>query len=234
MTKKSIYFLCTGNTCRSQMAEGFAKKYLGDTHEIYSAGIEPREIHPFAIKVMKEKGIDISEQTSDLVSTKLLNQVDFVITLCKDAKERCPAILPRASHYHWAFEDPAKVKGTEDEIMESFRVVRDEIEAAIKNFIEGNAGAVFNSKASIDNDLKQKADFGERIQLIRKHKGLSVKEFAAELKISEAYLSKTENNMTEPSKFFIHRLAAACQMDYDDLIDSLYYVDSSAILKLLK
>ena len=79
-------------------------------YEIFSAGIEPRGINPWAVKVMKEKGIDISNQTSDVVSTKLLNQVDVVITLCKDAKERCPVILPRASHYHWAFDDPAKAR----------------------------------------------------------------------------------------------------------------------------
>jgi arsenate reductase (thioredoxin) len=86
--KQMIYFLCTGNSCRSQMAEGFAKKYLGDSFEILSAGIEPRGLNPWAIEVMKEKGIDISSQTSDIVNTKLLNRADYVITVCKDAKER--------------------------------------------------------------------------------------------------------------------------------------------------
>ena len=74
---------------------------------------KPLGINPLAIKVMQEIGIDISTQTSDVVSTKLLSQSDFVVTLCKDAKERCPVILPRSSHYHWAFDDPAKARGTE-------------------------------------------------------------------------------------------------------------------------
>ena len=213
MSKKSIYFLCTGNSCRSQMAEGFAKKYLGETYEILSAGIEPLGIHPFAIKVMKEKGIDISDQTSDVVTTKLLNEADFVITLCKDAKERCPVILPRASHYHWAFDDPAKTRGTEEEVFEEFRRVRDEIEATIKKFIQGDTGvAIELNKNSKFNQLKQKDDFGKHIREIREGKALSIKDFAEQLQISEDYLSNTEKNMTEPSKFFIHRLASVLKL----------------------
>ena len=89
--KQMIYFLCTGNSCRSQMAEGFAKKYLGDTFEVLSAGIDPKGINPWAVKVINvKKDIDITSQTSDIVSTKLLNKADYVITLCKDARERCP------------------------------------------------------------------------------------------------------------------------------------------------
>lgn len=86
MDKTSIYFLCTGNSCRSQMAEGFAKKYLGNNYEVLSAGIEARGIHPLAIKVMNEKGIDISDQTSDVVNVKSLNKADIVITLWKDVQ----------------------------------------------------------------------------------------------------------------------------------------------------
>ena len=231
MTKKSIYFLCTGNSCRSQMAEGFAKKYLGDRYEIYSAGIEPRGINPWSVKVMLEKGIDISDQTSDVVSTKLLNQVDSVITLCKDAQERCPVTLPRANHYHWAFDDPAKVRGSEEEIINEFRRVRDEIELTIQKFIQGDPGTAYNLNESKNDYLKQREDFGEQIQLIRKRKGYSLEELAEELQVSEGYLSKTEKNMTEPSKFFIHHLASACQVNYDDLMDTLYYVDIKDVLK---
>ena len=171
---------------------------------------------------MQEKGIDISHQTSDVVTTKLLNETDFVITLCKDSMERCPVILPRASHFHWAFDDPAKTRGTEDEILEEFRRVRDEIEATIQKFIQGDTGVAidFNKNSNLINS-KQKDDFGKGIQQIREGKGLSIKDFAEQLQISEHYLSKTENNMTEPSKFFIHRLASVSKVDYDELLDHL-------------
>lgn len=231
--KQKVYFLCTGNSCRGQMAEGFAKKYLEDSYEIYSAGIEPRGINPLAIKVMQEKGIDITNQTSDLVSTKLLNQSDFVITLCKDAKERCPVVLPRSSHYHWPFDDPAQFRGTEVEILNEFRRVRDEIESNIQKFIQGDAGVAVDINVKKNEQLVKKKDFGDIIRLIRESKGVSVEELADLLQISEDYLLKTEKNMTEPSKFFIHRLANACQVNYDDVIDRLYYVKSEDISNLI-
>ena len=219
--KQIIYFLCTGNSCRSQMAEGFAKQYLGDSFEVLSAGIEPKGLNPWAIEVMKEKGIDISSQTSDIVSTKLVNQADYVITLCKDAKERCPVILPRSRHYHWSFDDPALIQGNDEEIREAFRSVRDEIEETIQKFINGDAGVAIDFK---NNDIhyKQKKDFGETIKLIREQKGWSLEEFANKMQISEDYLSKTEKNLTEPSKFFIHRLAAVSMIPYENLISTLY------------
>lgn len=224
MNFSSIYFLCTGNSCRSQMAEGFAKKYLGNEYEIYSAGIEAKGIHPFAIQVMSEKGIDISNQTSDLVTIQLLNKADFVITLCKDAKERCPVILPRASHYHWAFDDPAKAQGTESEILDEFRRVRDEIEATMQKFAQGDAGVAFYINENKQQELKKREDFGKRIQMIREQKGLSLKELSVQLQVSEDYLSRTEKSMTEPSKFFIHRVASALQVEHDDLMDHLFIV----------
>ncbi|BDH63583.1 hypothetical protein MTP04_37130 [Lysinibacillus sp. PLM2] len=227
----SIYFLCTGNSCRSQMAEGFAKKYLGSGYDVYSAGIEPRGLHPLAVEVMKEKGIDISNQTSDVVSAKLITQVDFVVTLCKDAKEGCPAILPRAGHYHWSFDDPAKARGTEEEVLDEFRRIRDEIEATIIKFIQGDTGVAFDANNTKLNYLKRKDDFGARIQKLREQKGLSIQDLEKKLNINDDYLSKTENNLTEPSKFFIHRLAWACGVEYEDLLDDLYYVEHSDILK---
>ena len=227
----SIYFLCIGNSCRSQMAEGFAKKYLGSGYDIYSAGIEPRGLHPLAVEVMKEKGIDITSQTSDVVSARLLTQVDFVFTLCKDAQEACPAILPRAGHYHWSFDDPAKARGSEEEVLNEFRRVRDEIEATIIKFIQGDTGATFDANNTRMNILKRKEDFGTRIQQLREETGLSIQDLANKLNMNDDYLSKTEKNLTEPSKFFIHRLAWACEVNYEDLLDNLYYVEISDILK---
>ena len=225
-----IYFLCTGNSCRSQMAEGFAKKYLEDTFEILSAGIDPKGINPWAVKVMLEKDIDITNQTSDIVSTKLLNKADYVITLCKDARERCPVVIPRSRHYHWAFDDPSKARGTGEEILEIFRSVRDEIEENIQKFIKGDAGVAINFKKDEFGLYHKNEDFGNTIKCIRERKGLSLHELASRLQISKEYLAKTEMNLTEPSKFFIHRLASVCHLQYDDLIDQLYYVKQSDII----
>ncbi|HWO96848.1 MAG TPA: arsenate reductase (thioredoxin) [Bacillus sp. (in: firmicutes)] len=132
--KKIIYFLCTGNSCRSQMAEGFGKKYLGDRYDVYSAGIEAHGLNPNAVKAMKEKGIDILNQTSDRIDAELLNKADFVITLCGDANEKCPMTPPQVKRSHWGFDDPAKAEGTEEEKWAVFQRVRDEIENRIKQF----------------------------------------------------------------------------------------------------
>jgi arsenate reductase len=123
--KKIIYFLCTGNSCRSQMAEGFAKKYLGDRFEVYSAGIEAHGLNPNAVKVMAEKGIDISGQTSDVINPELLNRADYVITLCGDANDKCPMTPPHVKREHWGIDDPAKATGTEEEKWAVFRRVRE-------------------------------------------------------------------------------------------------------------
>ncbi len=132
--KKIVYFLCTGNSCRSQMAEGFGKKYLGDRYEVYSAGIEAHGLNPRAVKAMAEKGIDISGQTSDRIDPDLLNKADYVITLCGDANDKCPITPPHGKRYHWGFDDPAKAAGTDEEKWNVFRRVRDEIEERIKRF----------------------------------------------------------------------------------------------------
>jgi arsenate reductase (thioredoxin) len=132
--KKIIYFLCTGNACRSQMAEGFGKKYLGDRFNVYSAGIEAHGLNPKAVKVMAEKGIDISCQTSDVIEPELLNKADYVITLCGDANDKCPMTPPHVHRDHWGLDDPAKAQGAEEEVWEVFRRVRDQIEARIIKF----------------------------------------------------------------------------------------------------
>ncbi|WP_010271680.1 arsenate reductase (thioredoxin) [Paenibacillus senegalensis] len=136
--KKVLYFLCTGNSCRSQMAEGFGHHYLGDKYEVYSAGIEAHGLNPNAIKAMAEKGMDITQQTSDVIDQQTLHRADYVITLCGDANDKCPLTPPHITRYHWGFDDPAKATGTEEERWDVFRRVRDEIEARIKRFaVEG-------------------------------------------------------------------------------------------------
>ena len=132
--KKIIVFLCTGNACRSQMAEGFAKKYLRDRYDVYSAGIEAHGLNPNAVKAMHEVGIDISQQTSDRINMKLLEKADNVITLCGDAKDRCPMTPPHVKREHWGFEDPAKAIGTDAEKWSVFQQVRDQIGEKIKLF----------------------------------------------------------------------------------------------------
>ncbi|BAU28045.1 arsenate reductase [Aneurinibacillus soli] len=134
VNKKVIYFLCTGNSCRSQMAEGFGKKYLSDKYEVYSAGIEAHGLNPNAIKVMAEKEIDISNQTSDVIDPELLNKADYVVTLCGDANDKCPMTPAHVKRDHWGFDDPAKATGTEEEKWAFFQRVRDEIEERIRYF----------------------------------------------------------------------------------------------------
>lgn len=135
VSKKRILFLCTGNSCRSQMAEGFAKKMLLKNMEIFSAGLEPKGVHPMAIKVMQGVGIDISKQESKNISEISLDKINIVITLCGDAAERCPIFPGKVERIHWALEDPAKAKGSEEEIAIVFRKVRDNIKSCIINYL---------------------------------------------------------------------------------------------------
>ncbi|MGV3487490.1 MAG: arsenate reductase (thioredoxin) [Tuberibacillus sp.] len=135
--KKTIYFLCTGNSCRSQMAEGWAKKYLDNNEwNIYSAGIEAHGLNPFAVRAMKEVGIDISKQTSDVIDPEILNNAYLVVTLCGDAADKCPMTPPNVKREHWGFDDPAKAEGTDEVKWAVFQRVRDEIGERIKKFSE--------------------------------------------------------------------------------------------------
>ncbi|WP_252503790.1 arsenate reductase (thioredoxin) [Sporosarcina sp. Marseille-Q4943] len=136
MEKKIIYFLCTGNSCRSQMAEGWGKRILGDEWDVKSAGIEAHGVNPNAIKAMREVGIDISNQTSDLIDMHILNNADFIVTLCGDAADNCPLTPPHSKRAHWGFDDPAKATGTEEEKWTFFQRVRDEIGRRIERFNE--------------------------------------------------------------------------------------------------
>ncbi len=133
MTKNTLYFLCTGNSCRSQMAEGFAKKYLPNW-TIKSAGIEAHGLNPNAVKAMAEVGVDITTQTSDIIDPEILNHATLVVTLCGDAADKCPVTPPHVRREHWGFDDPAKAIGTDEEKWLVFQSVRDAIDARIKQF----------------------------------------------------------------------------------------------------
>jgi len=136
MDKKTIYFLCTGNSCRSQMAEGWAKKLLGNDWEVRSAGIEAHGLNPNAVKAMEEVEIDISNQESELIDDEFLNNATLAVTLCGDAADRCPMTPPHVRREHWGFDDPAKAEGTDEEKWAVFQRVRDEIGERIKRFSE--------------------------------------------------------------------------------------------------
>ncbi len=127
---KTILFLCTGNSCRSQMAEGLAKHYLSDTFKSYSAGIEKHGLNPYAVKAMKEIGIDITSHQSNTVDELEINDFDYVITVCGHADENCPFFPAKTLKVHKGFEDPPKLAAnskTEEEILSHYRKVRDEI-----------------------------------------------------------------------------------------------------------
>jgi arsenate reductase len=128
---KNILVLCTGNSCRSQIAEGYLKHYAGNKANIYSAGIETHGVNPRAIKVMAEDHIDISKHTSNNVN-------EYVITVCDNANEACPYFPGNVERFHFNFPDPAKAKGTEEEIMEEFRRVREMIKLYSAEFVEKN------------------------------------------------------------------------------------------------
>jgi arsenate reductase len=133
---KNILVLCTGNSCRSQIAEGFLRHYAGEKANIYSAGVETHGVNPRAISIMNEVGIDISNHTSNHVDEYTHINFDFVITVCDNAKERCPYFPTNAEKFHYNFPDPAKASGTEEEIVNEFRRVRLLIDDYCKDFVE--------------------------------------------------------------------------------------------------
>jgi len=130
-----LYFLCTGNSCRSQMAEGFARQLAPQDWQIASAGVEQHGLNPLAVKVMAERGIDISQQQSKLIDNDYLQHSDMVITLCGDARDKCPMTPPTVVKRHWPLPDPAQATGDEDAVLAVFRQVRDEIEARVKQLV---------------------------------------------------------------------------------------------------
>jgi arsenate reductase len=135
---KKILVLCTGNSCRSQLAEGYLKHFAGDKAIVYSAGVETHGVNPRAIATMKEDGIDISMHTSNNISEYVGVDFDYVITVCDNAKERCPYFPSNAQKFHYNFPDPAKATGTEAEIMKVFGDVREMIKKYCALFINEN------------------------------------------------------------------------------------------------
>jgi len=131
---KKILVLCTGNSCRSQIAEGYLRYFAGDKAEIYSAGVEIHGVNPRAVQVMKEDGIDISNHTSNHIDEYHDIDFDFVITVCDNAKERCPHFSSAAQKFHQNFPDPAKAEGSEDEIIDRFQEVAGSIKEFSKEF----------------------------------------------------------------------------------------------------
>ena len=132
---KKVLVLCTGNSCRSQLAEGYLRSFAGDAAEIYSAGIETHGVNPKAVQVMAEDYIDISNHTSNHVDEYSGIDFDAVITVCDNASEACPVFPGNVKRYHYNFPDPAKATGTPEEIMNEFRRVRDLIKAYSADFV---------------------------------------------------------------------------------------------------
>lgn len=130
-----VMFLCTGNSCRSQMAEGFARVLGKGLIDAHSAGLTPTDVHERAVAVMQEVGIDISDQESKEIDTDFLLSMDVIITLCGNAEASCPMTPPHIKRIHWPIDDPAAADGTEDEIMSAFRRARNEIRGKIEELI---------------------------------------------------------------------------------------------------
>lgn len=133
---KKILVLCTGNSCRSQMAEAYLRHFAADSAEVFSAGIEAHGLNPRAVASMQEDGINISNQTSNKTEDYDQMVFDFVITVCDNAKEHCPVFPGKAQKFHHSFPDPAKAKGTDEEIKSLFREVRLLIKAYCREFVE--------------------------------------------------------------------------------------------------
>ena len=133
--KKNILVLCTGNSCRSQLLHGYLEQLLGDRAVVYSAGIETHGLNPRAVRVMAEDGVDIAHHTSNHVEEYAAVPFNYVITVCDHANEVCPVFPSTAQKLHHNFPDPAKATGTEDEIMQQFRTVRDQVKAYAQDFV---------------------------------------------------------------------------------------------------
>ncbi len=132
----NILVLCTGNSCRSQMAEGYLKHFAQEQATVYSAGVETHGVNPRAISIMKEDNIDISTHTSNNLEEYTAIEFDYILTVCDNAKERCPFFPGKAEKLHFNFFDPSKVEGTEEEIHAAFVKTRNQIKEYCKNFVD--------------------------------------------------------------------------------------------------
>lgn len=135
MNRQRVLFLCTGNSARSQMAEGLLRAIGGEGIEVFSAGSKPSQVNPYAVRAMAGRGIDISGQHSKHLSEFLNQPFDYVITVCDNAAETCPLFPGRAQRIHWSFPDPAAVQGSDEEILASFEHVRDGLEARLRAWV---------------------------------------------------------------------------------------------------
>lgn len=135
---KKILVLCTGNSCRSQIAEGYLRHFAGDKATVYSAGVETHGVNPKAMAIMAEDGIDISNHTSNNMDEYGDIDFDFVITVCDNARERCPYFPNNAKKFHHNFPDPAKATGTDEQVLKAFRAVREQIKTYAENFVKEN------------------------------------------------------------------------------------------------
>ena len=134
--KRKIIFICTGNACRSQIAEGLLRNLASDQFSVFSAGSHPSQVHPMSVAVMEEVGIDISHHTSDPISDYVDHGIDVVITVCDNAKQACPVFPGNAEHIHWSIEDPFKGWNFDPLDLDTFRKVREEINSKIKDFLQ--------------------------------------------------------------------------------------------------
>ena len=132
--KKKVLFLCTGNSARSQMAEGLLRHLRNNEFEVFSAGVEPKGVHPKAVQAMQEIGIDISGQKSKHIDELIDKGFDYIITLCDHAAQNCPVFLGKGVRLHHSFSDPAAAVGNDYEVLEAFRKVRDELKQFILRF----------------------------------------------------------------------------------------------------
>jgi len=140
--KPKVLILCTGNSCRSHLAEGFLRAVAGDILDVHSAGSKPAGyVHPMAIRVMKEVGVDISQHQSKYLNQFLDQKIETVITVCGNADQACPMFPGQVNRHHWGFDDPAHVQGSEEEILQVFRRVRDEIKRVFEAYGAGRRDA---------------------------------------------------------------------------------------------
>jgi arsenate reductase len=135
VARKRLYFICTGNSCRSQMAEGLARMLLPRDWDVASGGLEPKPVHPLAIQVMAEWGIDISGHRSKPIDPEWIATADTVVTLCGDARDRCPVLPPGTHHLHWGLPDPAAAAGSPEAVLNTFRSVRDQIRDRLEQWV---------------------------------------------------------------------------------------------------
>lgn len=148
MSKPKVLILCTGNSARSQMAEGLLRQMASERFDVFSAGTKPSIVRQEAIIVLKELGVDISGHRSKSVDEFAGQPFDYVVTVCDNAKESCPVFLSGTRRFHWSFEDPAAVEGTEEQRIAAFRNIRDQIKSKFSSELEHGIWAVVSAKSS--------------------------------------------------------------------------------------